>query len=200
MALTIGITGGIGSGKTTVCNVFKLMGVPVFEADMIAGQIMDTNRELQSEISALFGNDICNCHGLINKKKLAGIVFKDQAQLEKLNKLVHPAVRDEFLKWSDRYKNFPYIIMEAAILLESGFHKLADFTILVTAPEDERIIRVMKRDGVTLSSVRNRISKQYPESKKEEMADLVLYNDNNHLIIPEIIKIDKKIREYGKIW
>lgn len=200
MAITIGITGGIGSGKTTVCNIFKLLGVPVFEADKVAAGIMNGNKQLQSEISALFGSDILNCHGLVNRKKLADIVFKDELQLEKLNSLVHPAVRDQFLLWSEKNSNYPYIIMEAAILFESGFHNLTDYTILITAPEDERIRRVMKRDGESMDSIKNRISRQYPENKKTELADFILHNDNKHLIIPEIIKIDKNIREYGKIW
>ncbi len=200
MTLTIGITGGIGSGKTTVCTVFKLLGIPVFEADMAAGQIMNTNRELQSGITALFGNDLYNCHGLVNKKKLADIVFTDSVRLMQLNKLVHPAVKDEFLTWSEKYKKLPYVIMEAAILFESGFNDLTDYTIVVTAPEEERISRVQKRDGLSINSIRNRMSKQYPESLKEQMASLVLHNDNRHLIIPEVIKIDKNLREYGKIW
>ena len=200
MALTIGITGGIGSGKTTVCNVFKLLGIPVFEADRVAGQIMNTNKELQSGISTVFGNDIYNCHGLLNRKRLAEIVFNDKNQLERLNKLVHPAVRDEFLVWSGKHQKLPYLIMEAAILFESGFNNLADLSILVTAPEDERIRRVQKRDGESIRSIKNRISKQYPENIKMKMADFVLYNDNRHLVIPEIIKIDKKLREHGKIW
>lgn len=200
MALTIGITGGIGSGKTTVCTVFKLLRIPVFEADMAAGQIMNTNRELQSGITALFGNDLYNCHGLVNKKKLADIVFTDSVRLMQLNKLVHPAVKDEFLTWSEKYKKLPYVIIEAAILFESGFNDLTDYTIVVTAPEEERISRVQKRDGLSINSIRNRMSKQYPERLKEQMASLVLHNDNRHLIIPEVIKIDKNLREYGKIW
>lgn len=199
MALTIGITGGIGSGKTTVCSVFKLLGIPVFEADKAAGQIMNRDNKLKSVISNAFGKDIYDPVGVVNRKKLAEIVFNDKTQLERLNNMVHPAVRNEFLIWSKMYERLPYIIMEAAILFESGFGDLADYTILVTAPEDERIKRVQKRDGESISSIKNRISNQYPEKKKEEMADLVLYNDNKHLVIPEIIKIDKNIRGNGKI-
>jgi dephospho-CoA kinase len=104
------------------------------------------------------------------------------------------------MAWSGKYKKLPYIIMEAAILFESGFHDLADYTILVTAPEEDRVSRVQKRDGLSISSIRNRMSKQYSDNEKEQMASLVLYNDNRHLLIPEIIKTDKNLREYGKIW
>jgi dephospho-CoA kinase len=200
MSVTIGVTGGIGSGKTTVCKVFRLLGIPVFEADVIAKEIINTNENLRGRISQLFGSDVYNSDGFIKRKKLADIVFRDERKLNQLNGLVHPAVRDEFLLWSEQKKNYPYVVLEAAILFESGFDSLTDYTILVTAPEDERLKRVVLRDGSSAAEVKERMDRQFPERKKQELADIVLQNDNRHLIIPDIIKIDKKLRENGKIW
>ncbi len=200
MSVTIGVTGGIGSGKTTVCKVFRLLGIPVFEADVIAKEIINTNENLRGRISQLFGSDVYNSDGFIKRKKLADIVFRDERKLNQLNGLVHPAVRDEFLLWSEQKKNYPYVVLEAAILFESGFDSLTDYTILVTAPEDERLKRVVLRDGSSTAEVKERMDRQFPERKKQELADIVLQNDNRHLIIPDIIKIDKKLRENGKIW
>lgn len=200
MSVTIGVTGGIGSGKTTVCKVFRPLGIPVFEADVIAKEIINTNENLRGRISQLFGSDVYNSDGFIKRKKLADIVFRDERKLNQLNGLVHPAVRDEFLLWSEQKKNYPYVVLEAAILFESGFDSLTDYTILVTAPEDERLKRVVLRDGSSTAEVKERMDRQFPERKKQELADIVLQNDNRHLIIPDIIKIDKKLRENGKIW
>lgn len=200
MALTIGVTGGIGSGKTTVCHVFKLLGTPVFEADSVAKYLLNTNEKVKKGLVSLFGENIYAPNGTIHRKKLAGIIFNDQIQLSKMNNLVHPAVREEFLKWLEEYKNLPYVIHEAAILFESGFFKMMNYTILVSAPEELKIERVMKRDGISEKMVRERMKKQFSETKKQEMAHLVLLNDNKHLLIPRIIEIDKNLKKHGKIW
>jgi len=200
MALTIGVTGGIGSGKTTVCKVFKLLGVPVFEADKTAKKLLDNDQQVKSGLIHLFGENIYTPNGTIDRKKLAGIIFNDKIQLSKMNALVHPAVRRNFKNWVKQHEHFPYVIHEAAILFESGFYKIMDYTILVTAPENERIERVMKRDKVSRQKVEERIKNQFPEEKKQELANLVLMNDNKNLLIPKIIEIDKKLKEDGKIW
>jgi dephospho-CoA kinase len=200
MALTVGITGGIGSGKTTVCHVFELLGTPVFEADNVAKKLLNTDEIIKSELVHLFGPDIFNPDGTLNRKKLAGIIFNNPIQLTKMNQLVHPAVRKEFSKWTQQNEDFPYIIHEAAILFESGFYRMMDFTILVSAPEEERIKRVMKRERVSKKEVMERIKHQFSDEKKQKMATFVLENDNKHLLIPEIIKIDKNLKTYGKIW
>ncbi|MGM0619575.1 MAG: dephospho-CoA kinase [Bacteroidota bacterium] len=200
MALTIGVTGGIGSGKTTVCKVFKLLGAPVFEADEAAKQLLDNDRQVKSGLIHLFGDNIYTSNGTIDRKKLAGIIFDDKIQLSKMNELVHPAVRKNFENWVKQHEHCSYVIHEAAILFESGFYKIMDYTILVTAPENERIERVMKRDNVSRQKVKERIKNQFPEDKKQELANLVLTNDNKNLLIPKIIEIDKKLTEDGKIW
>jgi len=200
MALVIGITGGIGSGKSTVCRVFQMLGAPVFEADVAAKQLYETSEEIKNGLIRLYGAGIYKADGKLDRKKLASIVFSDDIQLAKVNKLVHPAVRKQFENWLKEHAHFPYVIHEAAILFESGFYKIMDYTILITAPEKQRIQRVAERDGVDEETVKNRIKKQWPEEDKQKLADKILLNDNKKLIIPEIIQIDKNIKTHGKIW
>lgn len=200
MALVIGITGGIGSGKSTVCRIFQMLGVPVFEADVAAKQLYESSEELRNGLIRLFGAAIYKANGKPDRKKLASIIFSDDIQLAKVNELVHPAVRKEFEHWLNEHKHFPYVIHEAAILFESGFYKMMDYTLLVTAPEDQRIERVANRDGVDAEAVKKRMSRQWPEEKKQKLADKILVNDNKKMMIPEIIRIDKNIKTHGKIW
>lgn len=197
--ITVGITGGIGSGKSTVSNVFKILGIPVFEADKAAKILLDKNEKVKSEIIHLFGEGIYSSDGTVNRKKLAEIIFNDEIQLRKVNEIVHPEVRNEYQVWL-KIQSTAYIIHEAAILFESGFYKMMDFTILVTAPEQLRIKWVTKRDGVSEKQVRERMARQWPDEKKQKLADIVLHNNNNDLIIPEIIKTDKSLKTNGKIW
>jgi dephospho-CoA kinase len=200
MAVTIGITGGIGSGKSTVCKLFELLRVPVFEADKVAKELLDTHPEIKSGLIHQFGKSIYTKNGTIDRKKLAGIIFNNQLQLQKMNELVHPVVRNEFKNWVKEYNEQPYVIHEAAILFESGFYKMMDYTILVSAPLEQRIERVMKRDGVTRKQVMERMKNQMPEEEKQKLSDIILLNDNHNLLIPKIVEIDKMIRKYGKIW
>uniref|UniRef100_UPI0032171F69 dephospho-CoA kinase n=1 Tax=uncultured Draconibacterium sp. TaxID=1573823 RepID=UPI0032171F69 len=199
MALIVGITGGIGSGKSVVCSVFKLLGVPVFEADLEAKRLINSSTEIKNGLIDLFGNDIYTQNDTIDRKKLAGIIFNDEVQLKKVNELIHPVVRSEFQKWVQK-QNVPYVVHEAAILFESGFYKMMDFTILVSAPEQMRIKRVSSRDNVTAEQVKERIDKQWPNEKKRKLATIEIKNDNKELILPQIIRIDKQLKDYGKIW
>ena len=199
MAITVGITGGIGSGKSTVCKVFRFLGAPVFEADHVAKELINSNPIIRNGLISLFGSDIYTENGTLDRKKLAGYIFNNDIQLQKVNELVHPVVRAAFLKWAEE-QTAPYVIHEAAILFESGFYKMMDYTILVSAPEKERIARVMKRDKVTEQQVVERIKKQWPDSEKRKLATLEIKNSDSDLILPGIIKIDKQLREDGKIW
>lgn len=200
MALIIGITGGIGSGKSTVCTVFKLLKVPVFDADKVAKELLNTHPEIKSELVRQFGRNIYTENETIDRKKLAEIIFNDESQLKKMNQLVHPAVRDEFKKWVAKNDQYPYVIHEAAILFESDFYKMMDYTILVSAPREQRIKWVMKRDGVSRQQVEERMKNQMPDKEKQKLATLVLKNNNQQLLIPKIIETDKNLRKYGKIW
>lgn len=199
MTLTIGITGGIGSGKSTVCKIFKLLGVPVFEADIVAKTLINSNSEIINGLIQLFGKEIYNADKNVNREMLASLIFTDDLLLERVNQLVHPVVRNEFLNWM-KLQTATYVIHEAAILFESGFYKMMDYTILVSAPENIRIERVCGRDNIMPEMVRSRMEKQWPDSEKRKFATLELVNDNKNLLIPQIIKIDKKLKTDGKIW
>jgi dephospho-CoA kinase len=200
MALIVGVTGGIGSGKSTVCAILKMLKAPVFEADKVAKQLLDSHRKVKEGLIHQFGENIYTENGTVDRKKLAKIIFNDKLQLKKMNELVHPVVREEFEKWVKENNKQPYLIHEAAILFESGFYKMMDYNILVSAPREQRIKWVMERDGVSRQQVEERMKNQLPEEEKQKLASVVLMNDNHHLLIPKIIEIDKNIREYGKIW
>jgi dephospho-CoA kinase len=194
--IKVGITGGIGSGKSTVCKVFRIMGVPVFEADIVAKQLMNSDPSLRIQLIHLFGSSVYQADQTINRKYLAGIVFNNPSLLGKLNEAVHPAVRKSFDEW---YLNqdSPYVIHEAAILFESGFYKMMDKTITVVTDESERIERVVNRDHITDEMVRQRINNQWTDEQRIKLADFVIGNNDDELIIPQIIEIDKKLRTNG---
>ena len=194
--LKIGITGGIGSGKSTVCRVFSVLGIPVFEADKIARNLMNTDQAIQEKLIGLFGTSVYLPDQTIDRKYLARIVFNNPSLLAQLNAIVHPVVRQTFFDWCENQKS-AYIIHEAAILFESGFYKMMDKTITVVTDENERIQRVMKRDGITLELVKERISNQWSDYDRIKLADFVIGNNDDQLIIPQIIEIDKKIRANG---
>ena len=199
MALKVGITGGIGSGKSTVCNIFKILGIPVFEADLVAKSLINSNSNIRNGLIELFGKNIYNENNLVNRKMLANLIFNDDNLLDKVNRLIHPEVRNEFVKWQE-LQNQEYAIHEAAILFESGFYKMMDYTILVTAPEEIRIERVTKRENISAELVKIRMEKQWPDKEKRILASIELVNDNKNLLIPQILEIDKKLKSDGKIW
>ncbi len=199
MALAIGITGGIGSGKSTVCKIFKLLGIPVFEADLVAKTLVNSNTEIRNGLIQFFGKDIYSRDGRINRKMLANLIFNDDLLMEKVNRLVHPVVRNEYLNWI-KQQNSAYIIHEAAILFESGFYEMTDYTILVSAPNELRIERVTHRDQITPEMVKSRMLKQWTDEEKRKLASFELVNDNKKLLIPQILEIDKKLKTHGKIW
>jgi len=194
--LKVGITGGIGSGKSTVCKVFSVLGIPVFESDKIAKELMNTDAEIHRQLVDLFGAAVYLPDHTINRKYLAGIVFNDPSLLARLNTIVHPVVRKTFFDWCEKQQT-PYIIHEAAILFESGFYKMMDKTITVVTSERERIQRVMKRDGITPEMVNERIKNQWNDQQRKELADFVIGNNDDELVIPQVIEIDKKLRAHG---
>jgi len=196
----IGITGGIGSGKTTVCEIFKLLGVPVFHADDEAKNLQNNDLHIMELLIKLFGKHIYFPDGMLDRKKLAGLIFNDSDALAKVNSIIHPAVRKSFLKWTDNHQDADYILYEAAILLESGYASDFDRTILVFADEKVRIERVIKRDHISEELVKQRINNQMPEAKKIKMVDFIIENSNEKLLFPQIIELDKLIRKDGKIW
>lgn len=192
----VGITGGIGSGKSTVCRVFSILGIPVFEADVVAKQLQSTDAGIRSQLIALFGPAVYLPDMSIDRKYLASIVFNDPSLLLQLNAIIHPAVRKVFFEWCDRQQS-PYVLLEAAILYESGFYKMMDKVIVVSTDQDQRIQRVMKRDGTTREQVLQRIGNQWTDEQRNKLADFVIHNNDNELIIPQIVEIDKKLRSNG---
>lgn len=170
----IGLTGGIGSGKTTIANYFKSLGVPVYIADEEAKKILYTP-DAVTEVTAAFGEEVLT-DGMPDRKKLAAVVFNNPEKLQMLNNIIHPKVGVHFYNWLIVNKNAPFVIKEAAILFESGSYKNCDKVILVTAPEDIRVKRVMDRDGSTAQEVRKRMANQWDDDKKKELSDFIINN------------------------
>ncbi len=187
--LKVGITGGIGSGKTTVCRIFEMLGIPVFYADEVAKKVMTSDMILVGGIRDTFGEASYSAAGELNRKHLADLVFNDTRQLEKLNALVHPAVFRAFDQWAASVENAPYLLKEAALLFESGSYKMCDLNVLVTAPEELRIRRVTRRDGVAPEAVRQRMNKQFTDEQKMPMSDFVIVNDERSLLIPQVLQL-----------
>lgn len=190
----VGITGGIGSGKTTVCRIFEQLGVPVYYADDRAKMLMNTSATLREGIIAEFGPEAYTEKGL-NRAYLAGLVFGTPERLAKLNALVHPAVADDFDEWVEQHAKEPYVMKEAAILFESGAYQGVDITVLVIAPEDIRIERVVGRDGVMPNDVRKRMANQWTQEHKAKLADHIINNDGFHLLIPQVLELHRKFTE-----
>ena len=188
----VGLTGGIGSGKTLVCSIFEKLGVPVYHADEAARRLMNNDAQLMEGIRKMFGDQAYGSEGL-NRPFLAGLVFGDEERLSGLNGLVHPAVREDFKSWAGQHKDAAYVIEEAAILFESGASKEMDLTVLVYAPQEIRIRRVMERDGVSREEVLKRMGHQMNEEKLLKMADHRLLNDGTAMILPQVIELHNGI-------
>jgi dephospho-CoA kinase len=187
MARRLGITGGIGSGKTTVCRIFRVLGVPVFVADVAARQLMNNDPSIRSEINKIAGKDLYE-GGELDRRELARLIFNEPDMLQKVNASVHPAVLREFEAWSSVI-DAPYVIMEAAILFEARADRLVDRVISISAPVEERILRVMGRSEISREEVLERINNQMEDNEREEQSYYVINNADNEMIIPEILKI-----------
>ena len=170
----IGLTGGIGSGKTTIANYFASLGVPVYIADEEAKKILYTP-DAVAEVTAVFGKEVLT-EGVPDRKKLAEVVFNNPEKLQQLNQIIHPKVGEHFYNWLTLHDDEPFVIKEAAILFESGSYKGCDKVILVTAPENIRVERVMQRDGVTEQEVRGRMANQWSDERKKELSDFIINN------------------------
>jgi len=187
MARRLGITGGIGSGKTTVCRIFRVLGVPVFVADVAARRLMNNDPAIRSEMNKIAGKDLYE-GGELDRRELARLIFNEPDMLQKVNASVHPAVLREFEAWSSVI-DAPYVIMEAAILFEARADRLVDRVISISAPVEERISRVMGRSEISREEVLERINNQMEDNEREEQSYYVINNADNEMIIPEILKI-----------
>ncbi len=189
--LKIGITGGIGSGKTTVAKIFEVLGIPVYYADEAAKRLMQEDEELKQKIKQLFGEAVYK-NGTLDKKYLADIVFNAPEKLALLNALVHPATLKDADNWMQR-QTTPYTLKEAALIFESGAHGHLDYVIGVTAPAPLRILRTMQRDGITREAVIARMDKQMDEAIKMKLCDFVIKNDEQEMLLPQVLALHEKL-------
>jgi dephospho-CoA kinase len=197
MTKRLGVTGGIGSGKTTVCRIFRVLGVPVFMADEVARSLMNSDIDIARGISNIAEKDLYTT-GELDRRELARLIFNQPDLLRKVNAVVHPAVLRNFEEWSSS-QEVPYVIMEAAVLFESNADKTVDRVVSVSAPVEERISRVMGRSGMTRMEVLDRINNQLEDEEREEQSYYVINNADNEMIIPEILKIhDDMLRLAGR--
>jgi dephospho-CoA kinase len=189
--MIVGITGGIGSGKSTVAKIFATLGIPVYDADAAAKKLMHTNADLKEQLITHFGNATYQ-HGILDRKYLANIVFKDKSSLNLLNSLVHPYTIADANYWAAQQKA-AYVLKEAALLFETEAFHYVDYTIGVTAPKALRIQRVMQRDTIDREAVLSRMHKQMDDSIKMKLCDFVINNNEQELIIPQVLHLHTKL-------
>ena len=190
--LQIGVTGGIGSGKTTVCAIFEVLRIPVYYADNAAKYLMEHDQKLVGEVKLMFGDNIYNM-GKLDRKAVAKQVFVNKEMLVRLNAAVHPVVLEDYAKWVQR-QDAPYVIKEAALLFETGSYKQLDKTIAVVADVDLRIQRLLQRDHTTKEAIEARMANQWPDEKKTAHADFVVENNPTNMLLPQVLDIHKKLR------
>ncbi len=192
--LKVGLTGGIGSGKSIVSKIFSILGVHVFHSDEVSRELMDHDPEIIKKVSAIFGNDIYR-NGVVDRKTISEAVFTDKKALEKLNAVIHPAVQKAFSGWLEGCINAPYIIKESAIIFESGTDRELDYVIMVSAPEALRASRVIERDGTSKEEVVRRMRNQMNDTERATRSDEIIFNDGKQLVIPQVIELHKKLMQ-----
>lgn len=195
--LSVGISGGMGSGKTLVCNIFKVLGIAVYDSDLEAKRIMETNEEVKKEIINLLGEESYLNNLTLNRKFIAQKVFNQTDLLSKLNQIVHPAVREDAEVWSIKLSQHNnYFIRESAILFETGLYKQLNCNILVIAPRELRIQRVKNRDRLSEEEIDIRMNQQWNDEQKLPLTDFVIINDGKTLLIPQILKINQTLMNH----
>jgi dephospho-CoA kinase len=182
--IKLGITGGIGSGKSIVSELLQIKGIPCYNADMRSKMLLNTNPQIQSQLKKLLGQDIYK-DGKLDRTLMASLIFTDKQLLSEINSMIHPVVFEDFLQWSNSQKT-QLVASETAILFESGFDKFVDLILVVSAPLELRISRAMKRDNISRNAVCDRIKNQLPETEKEKKADFILINDDKSAVIPQL--------------
>ena len=195
MTKIIGLTGGIGSGKSTIANYIASKGIPVYIADEEAKKLMELP-EVITSVQSIFSENVLDKFGKLDRKKIADLVFNSPTQLPQLNNIVHPLVKNHFIEWLKIHSNAPYVIKEVAILFETGGNTACDKVILVTAPEEIRIERAMKRDNVSKETIVSRMNNQLPESEKITKSDFIIHNtdlNKTFIQVDEILKILSKL-------
>ena len=191
--LRIGITGGMGSGKSTICKIFGQLGVSIYDADSRAKFIMSNNQELKKAITENFGWDAYTRKDELNREYLAKVVFNNEEKLELLNNLVHPAVENDYEQWAQDHRDEPYSLKEAALLFESMSYKTLHKVIVIASPIETRIERIMKRDHVKREDILKRIQNQSTDRERMNKADWVIYNDGVRSLIEQTLEVHHKI-------
>ncbi len=191
--IKVGLTGGIGSGKSLISKVFKALMIPVYDSDLETKMLYQTDEFLKKELVRKFGKEVYLVDGSVNRVYLGNIVFKDKNKLNELNNLVHPRVKLHFERWLQNFNDYKYVIKETAILFESGAYKQVDRSIVVTAPDEIRMIRVMERDSISRSSVIERMNNQLLQNELIEKANFVIVNDGKTAILPQVYSIHKEL-------
>lgn len=192
--LAVGLTGGIGSGKSLVSKIFEHFGVPVFNADNESKAILLEDEQVRKHLTQWLGPDIYTSEGP-DRQKIARMIFTDPCLLNKVNGLIHPLVIEHFKSWCQKNKQHPYVIQEAAILFETGLYQMLDFNILVVAPEQIRIERVKSRDQVSTEAVEHRMKNQWLDEQKIPLADYIINNDGESPLLPQVLEIHKNLKE-----
>lgn len=191
--LIVGITGGIGSGKTTAAKIFESLGIPIYIADEKARTLTAENPEILSYIRETYGDGVFDENGALLRKKLGEKVFGDKEKLKALNEVIHPIVNRDFKEWTAQ-QDAPYVLKEAAVLFESGNYTNCDYVILVVAPKEVRINRVMKRSGLSREDIEARMLHQWSDDDKLALSDFVIHNDDDHELMPQIYDIHEDIK------
>ena len=191
--IVVGLTGGIGSGKTTVAKQFKLLGIPVYIADEEAKMLMNSSKIIKRKLIELFGNE-AYYNNQLNRPFIAGIIFKDKDALQKMNAIIHPRVAKHFNKWLLKQKA-PYVIKEAAILFENGGYKLCDYIITVIAPKELRLSRLLKRDNTTEDKIEAIIKNQWTDEQKVKLSQFVINNEDLENTKEQVVKVHNQLLE-----
>lgn len=190
--IKVGLTGGIGSGKSIIIKIFSSIGIPVYIADEKAKILMNSNFILQKSLIKEFGDEVY-ANNKLNAKYLSEIIFNNKNALNKINSIVHPFVMSDFVQWAQNQQHANYVLMESAILFETGLYKEFDKIISVTAPENLRIKRIINRDKLSKDEIKRRIENQYNDEERLALSDYVIKNDEDELVIPQILKIHNEI-------
>ncbi|MDR1200260.1 MAG: dephospho-CoA kinase [Tannerellaceae bacterium] len=185
--IKLGLTGGIGSGKSIVASLFEVVGIPVYVADTESKRLTNTSPVIRKELSGLFGEELYK-NGTLDEKRLASLIFTDKETLNCVNAIIHPEVNRDFLQWVAKQQT-PMCAIETAILFESGFDKCVDLSIMIYAPSELRIKRAVARDKVSYEEIIRRIHNQLPDEIKKERADFIIYNDGKQALIPQVEKL-----------
>ncbi|MGL1886517.1 MAG: dephospho-CoA kinase [Reichenbachiella sp.] len=192
--IKVGITGGIGSGKSTICKIFSVLGIPIYDSDNRAKYLMNTSPVIREQITAEFGKEAYQEDQQLNRTFIAQQVFNDGNRIELLNSIIHPQVAIDFNNWTHSNPSAPYVIKEAALLVESGAYKALDHLINISCPEELRVQRIKQRDAFrSEDEIRAIIAKQLTDNQREKHSQFIIHNDEATLLIPQVLEIHKQL-------